>query len=236
MIVVKEQDGSLTVTSSAWKMNEWRRYLSISRRILNHYETLNLSASATPQQIKTAFYTLSKEYHPDKNDSPDAKRVYQSITEAYSILGDAPSRRNYDRQMDSTPITPYGYPSNAGLDNRRRQRANYAWTQQGKHQAQQRSNWKKYQQESSYFNDSARSHAWWTDIYQRRSRPGKREDGSVDNKFLKDSTFWRYMHTFSLFGLLFGFAGLLRYGSEASPAQKKTGNRADNSALSLEDK
>lgn len=56
-----------------------------------------------------------------------------------------------------------------------------------------------------------------------------------DTKFLKDSTFWRYMHTFSLFGLLFGFAGLLRYGSEASPTQKQNVNKSDNT-LSLDNK
>ncbi|TIA91290.1 hypothetical protein E3P99_01135 [Wallemia hederae] len=177
-------------------MNEWRRWMHYSRRALSHYDTLNLSATATPQQIKTAFYSLSKEYHPDKNDSPDAKRVYQSITEAYSILGDPPSRRNYDRELDSTPSAPYGHSSNAGLDARRRQRANYAWTQQGRQQAQQRSNWKKYQQESSYYNHSARSHAWWTDIYQRRRRPGKRDAAEGDTKFLKDSTFWRRVATY----------------------------------------
>ncbi|TIB68482.1 hypothetical protein E3Q24_03650 [Wallemia mellicola] len=210
-----------------------KRHFSLSTRLLSHYDTLNLDMSATPQQIKLAFYKLSKEFHPDKNDSPDAKRVYQSITEAYSILGDPPSRRSYDRQIDSGNTSSYGYPSSPGLDARRRQRANYAWTHTGRHHAQQRSNWQKYKQDSSYYNHSARSHAWWSEIYQRRSRPTKHKEDS----YLKDSTFWRYVHTLSLFGLLFGFAGLLRYGSDSPQlANRKRDLRKKDENLSLDNK
>ena len=39
-------------------------------------------------------------YHPDKNPSPDAKPIFQKITEAYSILSDDKKRLKYDKSGD----------------------------------------------------------------------------------------------------------------------------------------
>ncbi|XP_012253510.2 dnaJ homolog subfamily B member 9-like [Athalia rosae] len=68
-------------------------------RFKSHYDSLGLTPKATQNEIKTAYYELSKVYHPDKNDSESAKHKYQGITEAYEILGNYNSRKMYDRGM-----------------------------------------------------------------------------------------------------------------------------------------
>ncbi|KAF9988922.1 hypothetical protein BGZ75_008216 [Mortierella antarctica] len=62
----------------------------------NHYEQLGLSKDATKQEIKSAFYKLSKQHHPDKNDSAASRKTFLSINEAYSVLGNDRQRRDYD--------------------------------------------------------------------------------------------------------------------------------------------
>ena len=72
---------------------------SMSNKNLNHYETLCLNNEATSAEIKTAFYKLSKEYHPDVNQEDSAMRKFQEINDAYEVLGNYESKKNYDRTM-----------------------------------------------------------------------------------------------------------------------------------------
>jgi len=66
----------------------------------NHYETLGIETSATPQEVKKQFYKLSKSNHPDlhPNDPSKSKR-FVAISEAYSILGSPEKRQTYDRDF-----------------------------------------------------------------------------------------------------------------------------------------
>ena len=41
---------------------------------------------------KKAYKTLAKEWHPDKNDSPDAQTKFIEINAAYEILNDPEKR------------------------------------------------------------------------------------------------------------------------------------------------
>ena len=63
------------------------------------YSLLKVSPSASQKQIKTAYYKLSLVLHPDKQglDSSKSNERFAQITEAYNILSDKNSRRNYDR-------------------------------------------------------------------------------------------------------------------------------------------
>lgn len=62
------------------------------------YAILNVSPSATQQQVKDSYYKLSMKYHPDRNmGSPQAHQKFTSITEAYSVLGQYDLRRKYDK-------------------------------------------------------------------------------------------------------------------------------------------
>lgn len=63
----------------------------------NHYDTLKITPHATQTEVKSAYYKLSLQYHPDKNKSGYAKQKFQDIAEAYEVLGNHELRKNYDR-------------------------------------------------------------------------------------------------------------------------------------------
>jgi len=56
----------------------------------NHYSILGLAPGATKKQIKSAYRELAFKYHPDRNSSADAARIFQEITEAYNYLLEYP--------------------------------------------------------------------------------------------------------------------------------------------------
>lgn len=60
---------------------------------MSHYDTLGVSTSATPDEIKRAFRKLASQHHPDKGG--DTKR-FQEIQVAYDVLGDPAKRQQYD--------------------------------------------------------------------------------------------------------------------------------------------
>lgn len=66
----------------------------------NHYETLGISNDANEDQIKRAYRKLSLQYHPDRNQSPDAQPKFQAINEANEILGDPAKRQQYDNELN----------------------------------------------------------------------------------------------------------------------------------------
>lgn len=66
----------------------------------NHYETLGISNDANEDQIKRAYRKLSLQYHPDRNQSPDAQPKFQAINEANEILGDPARRQQYDNELN----------------------------------------------------------------------------------------------------------------------------------------
>ena len=69
----------------------------------NYYEILNISSDATPAQIKRAYYSLAKKYHPDVN--PKMAHVFCNINEAYETLIDPHKRAEYDLSLNSTNDT-----------------------------------------------------------------------------------------------------------------------------------
>jgi len=56
----------------------------------NHHKVLGLAAGATKKQIKSAYRKLAFKYHPDRNPSAGAARIFQEITEAYNYLLENP--------------------------------------------------------------------------------------------------------------------------------------------------
>jgi curved DNA-binding protein CbpA len=66
----------------------------------NLYSVLNLSRRANNEDIKTAYWALAKQFHPDVNaGNHDAERWTKEINRAYEILGDPDARTAYDLEL-----------------------------------------------------------------------------------------------------------------------------------------
>lgn len=56
-------------------------------------------SSITPEDIRRAYREKSREYHPDKNKSPDAPEKLLEVRKAYEVLSDEAARTAYDNLL-----------------------------------------------------------------------------------------------------------------------------------------
>ena len=61
---------------------------------LNHYQTLGIEKSASPDEIKKAYRKMASKHHPDKEGG--SKEKFQEVEEAYRVLSDAKAKAAYD--------------------------------------------------------------------------------------------------------------------------------------------
>lgn len=62
----------------------------------NFYEKLKLDNFASIEEVKASFMKLSRYYHPDRNNDPDAERIFIEINKAYEVLGKPKTKEQYD--------------------------------------------------------------------------------------------------------------------------------------------
>jgi curved DNA-binding protein len=65
----------------------------------NHYQTLGVDRSASPDEIKRAYRKLASQHHPDKGG--DTKK-FQEIQTAYDVLSDPQKKSAYDNPAAQT--------------------------------------------------------------------------------------------------------------------------------------
>ena len=66
----------------------------------DYYKILGISRQASAQEIKSAYRTMSKKWHPDINPGMDVTSIMQDINEAYAILKDENKKERYDNEYD----------------------------------------------------------------------------------------------------------------------------------------
>jgi molecular chaperone DnaJ len=68
----------------------------VSKR--DYYEVLEVSKTASLEEIKKAYRKKAVQFHPDKNPgNAEAEEKFKEATEAYSVLSEAESRARYDQ-------------------------------------------------------------------------------------------------------------------------------------------
>lgn len=70
---------------------------TISNNASTYYDVLGLKPNATQNEIKSAYYKLSKIYHPDSTKSPQNYSRFLEVKEAYEVLRNVNKKLMYDK-------------------------------------------------------------------------------------------------------------------------------------------
>lgn len=75
----------------------------------DYYEVLGVEKNASEGDLKNAFRSLARKYHPDRSTEDGAEDKFKEIQEAYAVLSDQEKRAQYDRFGHNGPGgSPFG--------------------------------------------------------------------------------------------------------------------------------
>jgi len=84
----------------------------------DYYEVLGVPRTAGPDEVKSAYRKLARQYHPDvtKENPKVAEEKFKELSEAYEVLVDPEKRRRYDQLGFSGVESDFG-PGGFGWQN-----------------------------------------------------------------------------------------------------------------------
>jgi Ca-activated chloride channel family protein len=72
----------------------------------DHFKALGVERDASPDAIRTAFFELARQYHPDANPDPAMRERFLRIREAYEVLSNSKKRAEYEATLPPLPAAP----------------------------------------------------------------------------------------------------------------------------------
>lgn len=75
----------------------------------DYYQVLELSRTASGDEVRRSYRRLARQYHPDLNAEPEAEERFKEINEAYEVLSDPNRRASYDRFGHAANGFPGGF-------------------------------------------------------------------------------------------------------------------------------
>jgi Ca-activated chloride channel homolog len=74
--------------------------------IADYYALLSLPQDATNEEIRDAYFSAARRYHPDANPDPFVREQFIQIQQAYEVLSNTKQRSKYDRALLESFIIP----------------------------------------------------------------------------------------------------------------------------------
>jgi molecular chaperone DnaJ len=74
----------------------------------DYYDVLGIAKSASKEEIRKAYRSLSKKFHPDLNKEANAEEKFKEVTEAFEVLSDESKKANYDQYGHVDPNQGFG--------------------------------------------------------------------------------------------------------------------------------
>ena len=128
---------------------------------MNYYQTLQVDSLATQQEIKQSYRRLAKRFHPDSlSQTADPNKIIE-INAAYEVLSNPQTRRQYDRELESTSLDDWSSNRQARTT-----------------QAQQQ--YRRYRQAER--NEELHYYQWFTEVYIPINRLIKEIINSLDRE------------------------------------------------------
>ncbi|MES1907848.1 MAG: hypothetical protein MHM6MM_000886 [Cercozoa sp. M6MM] len=83
----------------------------------DYYDRLGLNKGASAEDLKKAFKSAAREFHPDRNQdrSEEAAEEFKRVVEAYEVLNDEKKRNIYDRFGEEGLKQQQGQPQQGGF-------------------------------------------------------------------------------------------------------------------------